>query len=88
MAENQAAKISFGRLVQNVGDTILPLTMSPAMQNIDISQSLEASRRPGYQRALTDTALGGTIKLAAKMTDKDGVEVYVVIGPDGVNRET
>lgn len=89
MGESPGARIPIraGRLVENVADTILPLSISPNLQNVDVEKPGEAKRRKGFIRAL-NTDFGGTVTLVRKFEDADGTEVYIVIGPDGVNRET
>jgi hypothetical protein len=87
MADYNRAQIKPGRLVQNVSNTILPLNKAGDLGNVDIEQPGEATRRKGYVRALT-ASLGGNIRLIGRVTEYDGSDSYVIVGPDGVNRET
>lgn len=78
--------VQFGRIIQNVGETVLPLRFSPDARNVDIDNpSMAASRRKGYIRGLTDD-FDGPVYFYSKFTDVDGEDVHIIIDDSGVNR--
>jgi len=78
---------TFGRLVTSVGEAILPPHLGANIQNVDIKQPGEASRRKGFVHAI-ESAFTGEISLVAKFTDHDGEECFIVVDEDGINRAT
>lgn len=80
------SQIRFGRLVESVASTLLPWSMAGDIRNVDISVSGHAKRRDGLVRAITSTDFGGPVRMIGRVVDEDGEEVYVVVGPDGIER--
>lgn len=76
-----------GRKVTSISRASLPGTVALDLRNMDIDRPGEVSRRAGYQRGLT-VAYGGQVSFLAKYEDYDGTQVYIVVSPDGVERET
>ena len=81
-----ALPIKFGRLVKNIGDAVLPPHLCADAENVDIPTPGEVERRKGYQRTLA-VDFGGKLTLVKKFEDTDGGDIYLVISPDGIERE-
>ncbi len=83
----QSHQVRFGRIVKNVSEPILPLTLAADAQNVDMDETGAASKRKGYQHAI-DEQLTGRIALIAGWDDYTDDQNFIIIDGVGVHKES